>query len=58
MLKRTDINPERIPTGKKKLSDVAKLVHARILQIKPETIILFSHHIILGIFEYLCFKPL
>ena len=31
MVKRTDINPEKIATGKTKLSEVARLVYTRIL---------------------------
>ena len=53
MMKRTDINPDKIPTGKSKLACVARLVHDRILQIKPETVVLFTHHVILRLFEYL-----
>ena len=58
MLKRTDMNPDGIPTGKSKLSDAARLIHARILEIKESTLVLMTHHIILKLFEYLTFKPL
>ena len=58
MVKRTNINPEKIATGKTKLSDVARLIHARILEVKRETVILFWHHIILHLFGYLTFTPL
>ena len=58
MVKRTDINPEKIATGKTKLSDVARLIYARILEVKRETVILFWHHIILHLFGYLNFTPL
>ena len=58
MLKRTEMNTDGIPTGKSKLSDVAKLIHARILEIKERSLILMTHHIIVKLFEYLTFKPL
>ncbi len=53
MVKRTNINPEKLSTGKTKLSDVARLVHARILEIDRATVVLFWHHIILHLFGYL-----
>ena len=53
LVKRTDINPEKIPTGKSKLSDTAKLLHRRMLQIKPETVVLFMLHVLLHVFKYL-----
>ena len=53
MVKRTDINPNKISTGKSKLVDVARLIHDRIFEIKPETVVLFTHHVILRLFEYL-----
>ena len=53
MLKRTDINPEKIPTGKARLSEVAKLFHNRILEIRQDTLVLHWHHIILHLFKYL-----
>ena len=58
MIKRTDINPQKISTGKSKLNDVAKLVHQRILEVKPATIVLFTHHIILHLFKYLQFSDI
>ena len=58
MIKRVDLNTEGISTGKSKLSETAKLVHSRILEIKKETIVLYFHYILLHLFGYLTFTPL
>ena len=58
LIKRTDMNPDRIPTGKSKLSDAVRLIFDRILEIKESTLILMTHHIILMLYQYLLYKPL
>lgn len=57
-LKLGDLNPERLPTGKKSLSHVTDLVARRLKQIPKATVIRYWHHVVLNHFGYLYFERL
>ena len=57
-LKLGDLNPEKLPTGKKSLTHVTDLVARRLSQIPKETVIRYWHHIVSNHFGYLYFERL
>ena len=57
-LKLGDLNPNRLPTGKKSLSNLADIVSSRLKEIPRSVAIRYWHHIILGLFGYLYFEKL
>ena len=57
-LKLGELNPERLPTGKKSLTHVANMVAARLAAIPRSVAIRYWHHAILGLYGYLYFERL
>ena len=57
-MKRTDLNPDNIQTGKSKLSDIAKLVYKRALEVSHSHVMAMQEKIILNLFQYLYFHKL
>ena len=57
-LKLGDLNPDRLPTGKKSLSHVAQMVERRLSSIPRSVACRYCHHAILGHFGSLCFERL
>ena len=57
-LKLGDLNPERLPTGKKALSDVASIVATRLASIPRSVVVSYWHHAVLNLFGYLDFVKL
>ncbi len=57
-LKLGELNPERLPTGKKSLSNVAQMVAQRLSGIPRSTAIKYWHHAVLGHYGYLCMERL
>lgn len=57
-LKLGELNPERLPTGKKSLSHVAEMVEQRLAAIPRSTAIRYWHHSVLGHYSYLCYERL
>ena len=55
-IKLGDLNPERLPTGKKSLSHVADMVGARLAQIPRSIRIRYWHHSVLSLYGYLYFE--
>ena len=55
-LKLGDLNPERLPTGKKSLSHVADMVGARLAQIPRSIRVRYWHNCILSLYGYLYFE--
>ena len=57
-LKLGDLNPERLPTGKKALSNLANMVGARLAAIPRTEAIRYWHHAVLHLYGYLYFERL
>ena len=57
-LKLGELNPERLPTGKKSLMHVANMVAERLSAIPRSVAIRYWHHAILGLYGYLYFERL
>jgi len=57
-LKLGDLNPERLPTGKKGLNNIAEMVIKRLKAIPRSVAIRYWHHAIEGHYRYLCFERL
>ena len=57
-LKLGDLNPERLPTGKKSLSNIADMVGKRLAEIPQATRIRYWHRSVLSLYGYLYFERL
>ena len=57
-LKLGDLNPDRLPTGKKSLSHVAEMVRSRLASIPRSVAVRYWHHAVLGLFGYLYYERL
>ena len=57
-LKLGDLNPERLPTGKKGLTSLANMVGNRLASITRSTRTKYWHHCALNLFSYLYFERL
>ena len=57
-LKLGELNPERLPTGKKSLSHVANMVGTRLASISRSVAVRYWHHAVLGLYGYLYFERL
>ena len=55
-IKLGDLNPNRLPTGKKSLSHIADMVGKRLSKIPPSVAIRYWHHAVEGHFSYLYFE--
>ena len=57
-LKLGELNPERLPTGKKGLSNIATMVAKRLASISRATRVKYWHHAVINHFGYLYFERL
>ena len=57
-LKFADLNPQRLPTGKKALSHIADMVGTRLAAIPRSVAARYWHHAIEGHYAYLCYERL
>ena len=57
-LKLGDLNPERLPVGKKNLSSIANMVAKRLAAIPRSVAVRYWHHAVLHLFSYLYFERL
>ena len=57
-LKLGELNPERQPTGKKSLSNIAEMVEKRLSEIPKSVAIRYWHHAVLGLYGYLYYERL
>ena len=57
-LKLGDLNPDRLPTGKKSLSHIADIVRNRLTSIPRSVAVRYWHHAVLGLFGYLYYERL
>lgn len=57
-LKFGDLNPQRLPTGKKSLSHIADMVGKRLSDIPRSVAISYWHHALQGHYGYLCYERL
>ena len=57
-LKLGDLNPERLPTGKKSLTHIAEIVRSRLASIPRSIAVRYWHHAVLGLFGYLYYERL
>ena len=57
-LKFGELNPERLPTGKKSLTNVANMVGARLAAIPRSLAVRYWHHAVLNLYKYLYFERL
>ena len=57
-LKFGDMNPMRLPTGKKSLTNIVGMVETRLSEIPRSVGIRYWHHAILGLYSYLYFERL
>ena len=57
-LKLGDLNPERLPTGKKGLTSLANMVGNRLASITRSTRIKYWHHCVLNLYSYLYYERL
>ena len=57
-LKLGELNPERLPTGKKSLSNVASIVGTRLAAIPRSVAVRYWHQAVLGLYGYLYYERL
>ena len=57
-LKLGDLNPNRLPTGKKSLNNLAEMVGSRLAAIPRSVVIRYWHHIVLALYGYLYYERL
>ena len=57
-LKLGELNPERQPTGKKSLSNIAEMVEKRLSEVPRSVAIRYWHHAVLGLYGYLYYERL
>ena len=58
LLKRTNLNEDRLTLGKKDFSNVVQIVLNRVRQLDRRILILLFHHCLQKAFEYLVYKRL
>jgi hypothetical protein len=58
LLKRTNLNEDRLALGKKDFSNVVQIVLNRVRQLERRDLILLFHHCLQRAFEYLVYKSL
>ena len=58
LLKRTNLNEDRLTLGKKDFSNVVQIVLNRVRQLDRRDLILLFHHCLQKAFEYLVYKSL
>ena len=58
LLKRTNLNEDRLALGKKDFSNVVQIVLNRVRQLDRRDLILLFHHCLQRAFEYLVYKSL
>ena len=58
LLKRTNLNEDRLTLGKKDFSNVVQIVLNRVRQLDRRDLILLFHHCLQKAFEYLVYKRL
>ena len=58
LLKRTNLNENALPLGKKDFANVVQIVLNRARQLDRRTLVLLFHHCMQKAFEYLVYKPL
>ena len=57
-LKFGDLNPDRLPTGKKALTNIVEMVAKRLSNIPKSVAVRYWHHAVLNHYGYLCFERL
>ena len=57
-LKFGDLNPMRLPTGKKSLTNIVEMVETRLSEIPQSVRVRYWHHAVLGLYSYLYFERL
>ena len=57
-LKLGDLNPQRLPTGKRSLSNVVGMVETRLAAIPRSVRVRYWHYAVLGLYSYLYFERL
>ena len=57
-IKLGELNPERLPTGKKSLSNIANMVRTRLSAIPRSIAVRYWHHAVLNLYGYLYFERL
>ena len=57
-LKFGDLNPMRLPTGKKSLTNIVEMVESRLSEIPQSVRVRYWHHAVLGLYSYLYFERL
>ena len=57
-IKLGDLNPNRLPTGKKSLSHIADMVGKRLSEIPQSVAIRYWHNAVEGHYSYLCYERL
>ena len=57
-LKLAELNPDRLPTGKRNLSNIADMVCKRLASIPRSVRVRYWHHAVLGLYGYLYFERL
>jgi len=55
-LKWGDLNPQRLPTGKKGLNHIAEMVGKRLKEIPRSVVVRYWHHAVEKHYDYLCFE--
>lgn len=53
-----DLNPERLPTGKKSLGNIAEMVRRRLSEIPRSVATMYWHHALAKHYGYLYFEKL
>ena len=56
VLKLGDLNPGRLPTGKKALSDMADMVGNKLAGIPRSTAVRYWHHVVANLYSYLYYE--
>ena len=57
-LKFGELNPNRLPTGKKSLSHIVDMVAKRLAEIPRSVLARYWHHSVLNHYSYLCYERL
>ena len=57
-LKLGELNPERLPTGKKSLSNIADFVEKRLAEVPKSVAIRYWHCAVLGLYRYMYYERL
>ena len=57
-LKLGELNPDRLPTGKKSLTNISDMVGKRLKAIPRSVAIMYWHHVLLHHYSYLYFEKI